>query len=85
MTRRTRSPAHREAICIAHKWECHICHGRIDPVRDQYALDHMVPLMGGGSDDDANLAPVHNRCHAVKTKDDVCRIAKGKRVRAKHL
>ena len=84
MTRKTRSSAHREAICIAHNWECHLCHQPIVPPQG-WALDHIVPLMGGGTDADDNLAPVHNKCHALKTADDVKRIAKGKRVRAKHL
>ena len=82
--RKTRTPSHREAICKAHNWECHICHTRIVPPQG-WALDHIVPLMGGGTDTDDNLAPVHNKCHAVKTALDVERIAKGKRVRAKHL
>lgn len=85
MTRRRRTPAQREAICAAHNWTCGICHGPIKPPKDKWALDHIIPLAGGGSDEDENLHPVHVRCHAEKTLDDVKRIAKGRRVRAKFL
>lgn len=85
MTRRRRTPKQREAICEAHNWTCGLCGAPIKPPHDKWALDHIIPLAGGGSDDDDNLHPVHVRCHASKTLDDVKRIAKGKRVRAKFM
>ena len=85
MTRRRRTPAQREAICSAHGWLCGLCGAPIKPPHDKWALDHIIPLAGGGEDTDDNLHPVHVRCHAEKTLDDVKRIAKGKRVRAKHI
>lgn len=85
MTRRRRTPAQREAICRAHGWRCGLCGAPIKPPHDKWALDHIIPLAGGGEDTDDNLHPVHVRCHAGKTLQDVQRIAKGKRVRAKHL
>lgn len=42
---------------------CYIC-GK--PGAD--AVDHIVPAVDGGGDDEANLAAVHSRpCHAAKT------------------
>lgn len=36
-----------------------------------------------GSDGNENLAPAHKHCHLEKTKDDVKRIAKAKRIAKK--
>ena len=83
--RRTRSPAQREAICVARKWMCYLCGIRITPQTRDWQLDHATPLAGGGSDDDDNLWPVHAKCHTIKTAVDVTRIAKGKMVRQKHM
>lgn len=83
--RKRRTPQAREAICLKHKWKCGLCPSTIDPVREKWALDHIIPLAAGGSDDDDNLHPVHVRCHTEKTSDDLGRIAKINRVRSKHL
>lgn len=83
--RKRRTPQRREAICLAHGWKCGLCPATIDPVHEEWALDHIIPLAAGGSDDDENLHPVHVRCHKKKTEDDVHRIAKIRRVRARHL
>ena len=47
--------------------------------------DHHVPLAIGGPDDLVNLEPLCIRCHRLKTRLDVRRIAKVERVRQKHL
>lgn len=83
--RKRRTPQQREAICVAHGWKCGLCPSRIDPVREKWALDHIIPLAAGGTDDDSNLHPVHVKCHTKKTANDVNRIAKINRVRARHL
>jgi hypothetical protein len=85
MTRRRRTASHRKAICEARKWQCHICGLAIDPTHEKWALDHVIALAAGGKDEDDNLCPVHTRCHLEKTKADVAVIAKGVRIRAKHL
>jgi 5-methylcytosine-specific restriction protein A len=86
MSKRMRRTAeHREAICVARGWICHICELPIDPVRQRHELDHIIPLANGGTDDDDNLWPAHAACHLKKTADDVAKIAKGKRMRARHL
>lgn len=83
--RKRRTPQQREAICVAHAWKCGLCPATIDPVREKWALDHIIPLAAGGTDEDDNLHPVHVRCHTKKTEDDIRRISKIRRVRAKHL
>lgn len=83
--RKRRTAEHREAICVAREWLCHICGFPVDPVRDRYELDHIIPLANGGTDDDDNLCPAHSKCHLAKTAKDVEKIAKAKRQRAQHL
>jgi len=41
---------------------CHLC-GR----KGATQVDHVVPLAEGGADDESNLAPIHDDCHAQKT------------------
>lgn len=83
--RRRRTPQQREAICVSHGWSCGLCKHPIDPVKQKWDLDHIIPLAAGGTDTDDNLHPVHRHCHRDKTNSDVGDIAKINRVRAKHL
>lgn len=85
MKRKRRTPKQRIAICERDGWICHISGEKIDPAKDKWHLDHIVPLAGGGEDTDENLAPALDWAHLEKTRADIKRIAKGKRVRAKHL
>jgi hypothetical protein len=69
--------------------DCHICGDVIDPVAgDVWEAEHMNPRALSDDDSAKNLAPAHagkGSCHAEKTKVDVGRIAKAKRVRDKHF
>lgn len=60
--RRTRRhQRHREKVMRAHNGVCHICgQGAAD------AIDHIVPVSWGGSDDPSNLAPAHTSCNTAK-------------------
>ena len=60
--RRTRRhQRHRETVMRAHNGVCHICgQGAAD------AIDHIVPVSWGGSDDPSNLAPAHTSCNTAK-------------------
>ena len=82
MTRRRRTTLQRAAIFAAHNGTCHLCGGTIDGTRDAWDLDHVIPLALGGEDTDDNLRPAHRKCH--RAKGDHTKIAKGKRVAAKH-
>lgn len=77
----------------AHKWAddggkiwltCHICNGRIDPARERWDAEHVIRRSVGGSDKPSNVWPAHEKCHRVKTVDDVRENAKGKRVHDRH-
>jgi 5-methylcytosine-specific restriction endonuclease McrA len=63
---------------------CHLCQGLIK-VGDKWEIEHVIPLALGGADDESNMALAHKRCHASKTIEDVHRLAKAKRQRAKHI
>lgn len=66
---RTRTAEWKRTVARIHTRDrgiCHLCGG---PGAD--AVDHVIPVSGGGADDDANLAAVHDRhpphCHRYKT------------------
>jgi 5-methylcytosine-specific restriction protein A len=61
--------------------ECHICHGRIWPGAERWDAEHVIPHANGGKE----VLPAHEKCHAVKTRNDVSEIAKGKRVSERHF
>lgn len=82
--RKKRTGAQRLAILEAHGRRCYLSGAVIDPTRDRWELEHVIPLAGGGTDDDDNLRPVLASAHIEKTKADLARIAKGKRVALKH-
>ena len=85
MTRRRLTNIQRLSVFDRAGGRCHLCGAKIT-VREKWDLDHMIPLALGGADELANLAPAHNTCHRTKTaKLDVPAIAKGERVRAKHV
>lgn len=46
-------------------------------------IDHVLPLELGGSDDDDNLEPLCPVHHRRKTRADIKRIAKARRIRKK--
>ena len=46
---------------------CHICGGRIDPVRQKWEAEHVIPHYFGGEE----LKPAHeNPCHRRKTHEE---------------
>jgi 5-methylcytosine-specific restriction enzyme A len=67
-----------------HEGRCHICNGKIS-VGEAWDVEHPIPLANGGSDDEANWRPAHVKCHKRKTAEDAGKIAKTKRVRARHM
>ncbi len=52
---------HREVVMRRDKGLCHLCG---EPHAD--AIDHIVPVDWGGSDDPSNLAPAHTSCNSSK-------------------
>lgn len=83
MTRRM-TPLRRARIFDAHDGICHLCGCKIG-VGEAWDAEHVIALEISGDDTDENLRPAHRSCHRDKTRDDAGRIAKAKRVRAKHI
>lgn len=66
--------------------DCHLCGHPIDPVRQEWAADHVIRRVLSGDDTIENLRPIHEKCHrGIKTPQDIRENAKGKRVRDKHF
>ncbi len=75
-TARTRRRAHRHrirrlAILDRDQWICQLCTEPIDPTlrfpdSRSATVDHIVPLVAGGSDEPSNLQAAHMVCNAAK-------------------
>lgn len=63
---------------------CHICGEVINAARERFEVEHVIPIGLGGADDVTNWRPAHQSCHRDKTRSDVRKIAKARRVKAKH-
>ena len=46
-----------------YSWRCAAC-GEL--LTEDFEVDHHISLQNGGSDDIANLRPLHKRCHLLK-------------------
>jgi 5-methylcytosine-specific restriction endonuclease McrA len=64
--------------------KCRMCQGEING-HSGLEWDHAIPLALGGADALDNLEPLCIRCHRLKTKGDVTRIAKSVRSRQGNL
>lgn len=60
---------------------CHACGWEMDPRRDRWEAEHIIPLAIGGTE----LAPICSPCHLAKTRRDIGEIAKSKRVASRAL
>lgn len=68
--RPTFSPETRGAVRARTDGWCGICGcDLLEP--DRFAVDHIRPRHGGGSDDLSNLQPAHERCNLMKSKRDL--------------
>jgi len=63
--------------------KCHICNRKIEAT-EKMALDHVKALINGGENSEANLRPVHQSCHQIKTASDVAEKSKIAKIRQKH-
>ena len=73
----------RARIFQAADGRCHKCKRKLGPA-DDWDADHVIPLEGGGTDDDANLAPCCDWCHTEKTADDHAQAGHGRRMATRH-
>lgn len=78
------TPAQRLKLFEAHKGVCCCC-GVYIKAGERWITEHVIPLALGGTNDMENLAPAHEKCAALKTKDDMQQIAKAKRQKRAHL
>ena len=85
--RKSLSTRERLRLFNLHNGICHICNQKIDGVRDEWEIEHIIPhaIAFDQSETDENRKPAHKKCHAAKTKDDVATISKCKRVQARHI
>lgn len=83
--RRKLSTRDRLKVFEAHGGVCALCGGKIDGSRETWIVEHLRALGLAGEDAPENMAPAHEHCAAAKTKDDVARIAKAKRVKVRHI
>lgn len=84
MTERRRlSPTRRLKVFEDANGRCHICGQKI--FGKAWEVEHVIPIALGGADDESNMRPAHEDCHAGKTKADNARWSKAKRTRAKHV
>ena len=61
--RRRITPFVAKKVAAFHKWRCAAC-GEL--LTEDFEIDHHIPLHNGGSDDIANLRPLHKKCHLFK-------------------
>lgn len=73
------TPKQRAEVLLAGGGRCAVCRDKIRAA-EAWEVEHRVPLGLGGSNDPANLEPVHAACHKGKTAADVAAIAKAKRL-----
>lgn len=85
----TRRKSIRHKVIAAQGLRCQQCgkdvslpagNGFVTRRRDSAEIDHRVPVALGGADDPAQCEVLCRRCHKAKTRADVRRIAKAKRV-----
>jgi 5-methylcytosine-specific restriction endonuclease McrA len=82
--RKVLTPTQRLKLFEQHRGVCGIC-GVYIRAGDRWIAEHLTPLALGGTNDLSNLAPVHEKCAALKTKDDMKRAAKAKAQKRAHL
>jgi 5-methylcytosine-specific restriction endonuclease McrA len=82
--RKNLTPTQRLRLFEQHKGVCCIC-GAYIKAGERWIDEHIIPLGLGGSNDIENRAPAHEKCAALKTKDDQKQIAKAKRQKRAHL
>lgn len=80
----TRAPPRVRARIFDRDNRCHLCGCEIQ-IGQKWDLDHVVALINGGENREANLKPSHRKCHVEKTARDVAEKAKVAAIRQKHI
>lgn len=53
-----------KVVAIRDDWRCHLCQGQV--TKDNWSLDHLVPLSREGEHTYANVALAHRLCNAIR-------------------
>ncbi len=66
----------RHAVFVRDGWKCQICGVEVNlkalyPAPDSATIDHIVPLVKGGTDELGNLQTAHARCNFLKHDADM--------------
>lgn len=78
------SKKQRLSVFVKHEGRCYLCDQMIRP-GDTWEVEHILPVGLGGDNSEENLRPAHTKCHKPKTAEDVGKMRKADRVRAKHF
>ena len=79
------STSFRLNLFLKRKGACARCYQKIDAGK-AWDIDHIIPLGLGGTNEAKNLQILCKPCHQSKTsQSDIPRIAKTKRLKARHL
>lgn len=78
--RRAMTKARATRIFLSRDGICVLCERRINAARDEWFIEHPESLAQGGSDDDADLWPAHERCKPAKDAADAKTKAKRDRL-----
>ena len=81
--RKPLTPRQRLALLEEYGHKCALCGLPIGP-EEGFIDEHLRALGLSGTNKWDNRGPAHIRCAEVKTKDDMARIAKAKRQKARH-
>ena len=85
LRRSTFSTSFRLNLFLKRKGKCAACSQKIEAGK-AWDIDHILPLALGGTNEPDNLQILCRSCHKTKTaRFDVPRIAKTKRLKARHL
>ena len=83
--RPTFSTSFRLSLFLKGKGNCSACSQKIEAGK-AWDIDHILPLALGGTNEPDNLQVLCRPCHRAKTtRSDVPRIAKTKRLKARHF
>ena len=81
----TPAPGHvKLRVLLRHTRKCHWT-GKVIRPADNWDLEHVVALINGGQNREANMAPIlRGKAHREKSRQDVSEMAKVNRIRKRH-
>jgi len=78
-------PRVKARICERQGGKCATCNRKLGMAGEPIEFDHIIALINGGANREANLQALCGLCHVSKTRDDMAVKKKNARVKAKHL